>query len=370
MDTAKVYYADVRAEPRQNLLEKLHKLLVKAGIKEIDFQGKLVALKLHCGEPGNLAYIRPNYAARVAALVRELGGKPFLTDANTLYTGRRANAVDHLAAASENGFNRLATGCDFIVADGLWGTDYREIPISLKHCATAKIAAAIADADVLISLNHFKGHELTGFGGALKNIGMGSGSRGGKLEMHSASKPRIDEEKCTGCNVCVKNCSQHAITLTPDHKARIDYDLCIGCGQCVALCHYHAAQAVWNEAADTIGEKIAEYAFAVLRDKPAFHVTFITDVSPNCDCWHMNDAPIAPNLGFAASFDPVALDRACADLVNAAPIMPNSVLAETPCQPGEDKFAYLYPQIRWQVGLAHAEAIGLGTQAYELIAVK
>jgi len=368
--TASVYITDLRAKPGRNLLQKLTALLIKAGLDEIDFEGKLVALKIHFGEPGNLAYIRPNYVATIAALIRERGGKPFLTDANTLYSGRRHNAVDHLAAAQENGFNRIATGCDVIIADGLKGTEFREIPLNFKHCATAKIGSAIADADIIISLTHFKGHEMTGFGGALKNLGMGSGSRGGKLEMHSASKPQMKQENCVSCGICVRNCPQEAIAFNADRKAEIDYALCIGCGQCVALCNYDAAQVVWDEAADTAVEKIAEYTYAVVHGKPALHISFVMNVSPDCDCWNMNDAPITPDLGIAASRDPVALDRACVDLVNAAPIIPNSRLAETACQVGDDKFTHIHPKTQWQAGLNHAEEIGLGTQSYELHWVK
>ena len=187
MEKSKVYFTDLRTKPGLNLLDKLERLVKKAGIENIDFKNKFVAIKIHFGEPGNLAYIRPNYARRMVQIIKGLKGMPFLTDSNTLYTGRRANAIEHLEAAMENGFNPLTVGCNIIIADGIKGTDYREIEIHGKHCEKAKIGAAIADADIIISMNHFKGHEMTGFGGAIKNLGMGSGSRGGKLEMHSAS---------------------------------------------------------------------------------------------------------------------------------------------------------------------------------------
>ncbi|MEQ8203562.1 MAG: DUF362 domain-containing protein, partial [Smithellaceae bacterium] len=180
---SKVYFTDLRTRPDSNLQQKLRKLLKQSGLEKIKFKSKFTALKIHFGEPGNLAYIRPNYAATVVSYIRDLGGIPFLTDSNTLYSGRRSNAIDHLRAAEENGFSWTTTGANVIIADGLRGTEFREIKINQKHCKTAKIGSAIADADIIISLTHFKGHELTGFGGALKNIGMGSGSRGGKLEM-------------------------------------------------------------------------------------------------------------------------------------------------------------------------------------------
>ncbi len=253
-----------------------------------------------------------------------------------------------------------------IIADGLKGTEYREIPLAFKHCRTAKIGAAIADADVIISMNHVKGHDMMGFGGAIKNVGMGSGSRGGKLEMHSASKPRIKAEKCVSCGMCLRHCPQGAIHWNADHKAEIDYALCIGCGQCVAVCAYDAAQPVWNESSDIACEKMAEYAYAVLHDKPALHINFVMSVSPNCDCWDMNDAPIVADLGIAASRAPVVLDRACVDIINAAPALPNTALTDAGYREGEDKFATLFPRVRWQVTLDYAEAIGLGTQKYVL----
>jgi uncharacterized protein len=193
MAKAKVYFTDMRVTGK-NLLDKMEGTLRAAGFFDIDFKDKFVALKTHFGEPGNMSYIRPNFAARVVSLVESAGGKPFLTDCNTLYKGRRSNAVDHLLAASENGFNLLSAGCDVIIADGLRGADFREIEIGMKHVKRAKIGAAIVEADIVVSLTHFKGHEQTGFGGALKNLGMGSGSVGGKLEMHSDSKPAIHRD--------------------------------------------------------------------------------------------------------------------------------------------------------------------------------
>ncbi len=367
---SQVYFTNLRTKPGTNLLDKLEKLVKRAGIEQIDFKDKLVAIKIHFGEAGNLAYIRPNYAARIVEIVQALGGKPFVTDANTLYVGKRANAVDHLETAFKNGFNPISLGCPVIIADGLKGADFTEIPLGLKHCETAKIGTAIADADVFISLAHFKGHEMTCFGGALKNIGMGSGSRGGKLQMHSNSKPYIDLDACVGCRMCMKNCAQSAITMNSDNKAVIDYDLCVGCGQCIAVCDYNAARPNWDESSEYCTEKIAEYSLAVLKDKPNFHVNFVMDISPDCDCWNLNDLPIAADVGILASSDPVALDRASVDLVNAAPVIPGSRLDDTGYQAGEDKFRAIHPDTDWRPGLLHAEAIGIGTQDYELITVK
>ena len=366
---AKVFFTDLRTKPGSSMQQKLVRLMRQAGIGSIDFKDKFTAIKIHFGEPGNLAYIRPNYAASVVSLLRELGARPFLTDANTLYVGRRSNAVDHLRAAEENGFTWTSVGCNIVIADGLKGTDYREIEINQKHCRTAKIGSAIADADIIISMNHFKGHELTGFGGALKNLGMGSGSRGGKLEMHSASKPVMHKNNCVSCGICVRHCSQKAIKFDAEKKAEINYELCIGCGQCVAMCQYNAAQVVWNESADSANEKIAEYTLAVLRGKPNFHISFIMNVSPNCDCWSVNDAPVVPDLGIACSFDPVALDCACVDLVNAAAKLPDTALTDKKHVDGTDVFTCIHSNTNWRTGLEHASQIGLGSMGYELVRV-
>lgn len=369
MEKSKVYFTDLRARPGNNLLDKLKILVTKAGMQNINFKEKFVALKIHFGEPGNMAYIRPKYVASIVRLIKKWGGLPFLTDANTLYHGKRANAVDHLNTAMENGFNRIAVGCDVIIADGLKGTEYREIVINKKHCQAPKIGSAIADSDIIISLTHFKGHEMTGFGGTLKNIGMGSGSRAGKMEMHSTSKPRIKVGNCISCGVCIKNCSQGAIHFNRSKKAEIDYQKCIGCGQCVAVCQYSAAVASSDASGAIVQEKMVEYAYAVLEGKSHFHISFIMNVSPYCDCWSYNDMAIVPDIGMAASFDPVALDRACVDLVNEASPLRKSILEERNYQKGEDKFYHIHPDTNWKVGLQYAEELGLGCQNYDLVRI-
>jgi uncharacterized Fe-S center protein len=370
MSVSKVYFTNLRATPSQNLLKKLDALVIKAGIDTIDFEKKIVAIKIHFGEPGNLAYLRPNFAHRIVKMLKGKKAIPFLTDCNTLYFGRRSNGPSHLEAAFENGYNPLATNCPVIIADGIKGTEYRDIELNMEHCSSAKIGSAIADSDVIISMNHFKGHEMTGFGGALKNLGMGCASVGGKLFLHSGSSPEIYEENCTACRMCEKNCAYNAVSVGKDKIAHIDYDKCVGCGQCVAVCQYDSARVVWQGSSEMVCKKIAEYSFAVLKDKPSFHINFIMNVSPNCDCWGYNDYPLVPDLGIAASFDPVALDQACADLVKAAPALPGSSICENHTQgdlQNQDKFKKAHPDTSWQAGLDHAVKIGLGNTEYELI---
>jgi uncharacterized Fe-S center protein len=368
---SKVYFTNLRTNASLNLLDKLEKLVHKAGIDAIDFKNKFTAIKIHFGEPGNMAYIRHNYAAKLVETVEKLGAKVFLTDSNTLYTGRRSNAIDHLIAAAENGYNLFSVKAPIIVADGLKGTEYIELPIEGEFCKSAKIGAAIANADIFISLNHFKGHEQAGFGGALKNIGMGSASRGGKMELHSSSQPYIKKKHCTACKMCEKYCNYNAIKVTAEKFAKIDYAKCVGCGQCIAVCRFGSALPVWNNSSETMNKKVAEYCVALLKDKPNFHINLIINVSPDCDCWSSNDIALVSDIGFAASFDPVALDTACADMVTAAPSIPGSRGNEEGKLnlEGKDKFAHIHPNADWRTGLAHAEKMGLGSTKYELIEV-
>ena len=367
MTSAKVYYSDLRAAPDLNLPKKLRRLILKAGMDTIDFDRQYVAIKLHFGEPGNLSFLRPNWAKVVADTVKDLGGYPFLTDCNTLYVGRRKNALDHMDAAMENGFSPLSTGCQIIIGDGLKGTDETIVPIDGEYVKDAKIGTAVMDADVFISLNHFKGHEMAGFGGAMKNIGMGCGSRAGKMEMHAAGKPNVDADICIGCGKCVKNCAHEAISMT-GKNAFIDHNKCLGCGRCIGICPMDAIAAENDEAVDVMNCKMAEYTKAVLDGRPHFHISLVIDVSPECDCGAFNDYPLVPNIGMYASFDPVALDQACIDAVMAQPPLPGSAAGER-SHAHHDHTKIKHPDSDWKALIAHAEKIGLGTSNYELVKV-
>ncbi len=375
MEKSKVYFTDFRTRTNgPSLPGKLAKLIRKAGIGDIDMDGKFVAIKMHFGELGNISYLRPNYAKAVADVVKDLGGKPFLTDCNTLYPGSRKNALDHLDCAEENGFGMATTGCHVIIGDGLKGTDEVIVPIrNGEYLKEAYIGHAIMDADILISLTHFKGHEATGFGGALKNLGMGCGSRAGKMHQHNSGKPHVIEEDCRGCRQCAKECGSDAISYE-DGKAHIHQEICKGCGRCIGACNFDAIVNNNEDANEILGCKIAEYSQAVCDGRPTFHISLITDVSPNCDCHPENDAPILPNIGMFASFDPVALDQACADACLAATPIRNSQLGDNLAQPDwhhhHDNFLDSNPNVRWKETLEHAEKIGLGSRSYELITMK
>lgn len=368
MGKAKVYFADFRTTYKENLPQKLARLVKQAGMLEnINFENKYTAIKIHFGEPGNLSYLRPNYAKVIVDLIKQQGGSAFLTDCNTLYVGRRKNALDHLDSAYENGYNPFATGCHVIIADGLKGTDEALVSINGEYVKQAKIGRAIMDADIVISMNHFKGHICAGFGGALKNIGMGCGSRAGKMEMHSAGKPAVDAQACVGCGICAKNCAHSAISKV-DGKAQIDHSICVGCGRCIGECPKDAVKAAHDESNDILNCKIAEYAYAVLKDRPSFHINFVLDVSPSCDCHSYNDVPIVPNVGIFASFDPVALDLACAEAVNGQPIVAASKLGESEYDLG-DYFKNIHPDTNWTSAIDHAVKLGVGSREYELIKI-
>ena len=374
MEKSKVYFTDFRTRVGVSLTEKLQRLIKKAGITDIDMDGKFVAIKIHFGELGNLSYLRPNYAKAVADVVKECGGKPFLTDCNTLYPGSRKNALEHLDCANINGFNTITTVCQIIIGDGLRGTDDITVPVrNGEYCKEAYIGRAVMDADIFISLTHFKGHESTGFGGAIKNIGMGCGSRAGKMHQHNSGKPIVHDDLCRGCHRCAKECGSDAITYE-NGKAVINQDICKGCGRCIGACAFDAIENQnWN-ANEILGRKMAEYSQAVCDGRPTFHISLVRDISPNCDCHGENDAPILPDVGIFASFDPVALDQACVDACLHATPMPNSQLSDNLADPHwhhhHDNFLDSNPNVRWKETLEHAEKIGLGTREYELIQMK
>ena len=376
MEKAKVYYTDFRAKIGEGLPTKLKRLIKAAGIGDIDMDGKFVAVKMHFGELGNLSFLRPNYARAVVDVVKEFGGVPFLTDCNTLYPGSRKNAIEHLYCAWENGFTPMTVGCPIIIGDGLKGTDDIEVPVEGgEYIDKAKIGRAVMDADIFISLSHFKGHETTGFGGAIKNIGMGCGSRAGKKAQHMNGQPEIDHELCRGCRACLRECANDGLSFDEStRKMSINTQNCVGCGRCIGACNFDAIAFANYAATKDLNCRMAEYTKAVIQNRPNFHVSLIVDVSPNCDCHAENDAPILPNIGMFASFDPLALDQACVDACLKATPLPNSQLAEAMEKEDfcdhHDHFENTTPNSEYKTCLAHAEKIGLGTRDYESVVVK
>ncbi|UCD86348.1 MAG: DUF362 domain-containing protein [Desulfobacterales bacterium] len=364
-----VYFADLRAKPSGNLVDKVGRLLgavdLAARVKERAF----VAVKLHFGETGNTAYVRPVFVRKIVDMIKEAGGSPFLTDANTLYVGTRSDSVAHLRTATLNGFTYAVVDAPLIIADGLRGGNETAVTVNLKQFKKVYIGSEIVRADAIVSVAHFKGHELSGFGGTIKNLGMGCASRKGKLAQHSTVTPKVKRKKCEGCGECVEYCAQKAISLI-DEKAKINRKKCVGCGECIIVCPNQAIQIQWDQTIPVFLENMVEYTAGVLKGKKdsATFLNFIIQVSPACDCYSHSDAPIVPDIGIVASTDPVAIDQASADLVNNAEGLRTSCLTKN-FKPGKDKFRALYPKVDWEIQLEYAEEIGLGTRSYELIKI-
>jgi uncharacterized protein len=373
-----VFFSDLKVGFGKTLLDKLAVLLDRAHLKEKIDEKDLVAIKLHFGEKGNTAFIRPLFLRRVVDEIRKYKGKPFLTDTNTLYVGTRAEAVSHLTTAYENGFATPVVGAPLLIADGLRGNSAVTVNIDKPLFKAVSIAHAIHMADALISVAHFKGHELSGFGGTLKNLGMGCASREGKLSQHSDLSPKVKGKTCKGCSLCIPWCSQEAIAMkiveSADGKKRsiavIDPKKCIGCGECILTCPTESIEIRWNKDIPIFQKKMVEYAYgAVLRKKTkALYVNFLTQISPACDCCGFSDTPIVNDIGILSSEDPVAIDQASVDLVNAEDGNRASKLSKH-WEPGGDKFRALYPEVDWTIQLAYGEEIGLGTREYELVKI-
>ncbi|MGE5398298.1 MAG: DUF362 domain-containing protein [Chitinophagales bacterium] len=367
--SADVYYSGLRAGNRANLMDKLERLFHQAGLEETIDKNDLVAIKIHFGEPGNLAYIRPPYVRRMVDKIKSLKGRPFLTDTNTLYYGKRGNAVDHLESAVLNGFDYAVVGAPVVIGDGLQGLDFVKVKINGEHFKQVDVASAIYHADAMLVMTHFKCHEMTGAGGNLKNVGMGCASRNGKQQMHSDVLPRVNEEICKGCKKCSDWCPASALKVVKK-KALMDEKKCLGCGECVVMCPHNAIGISWRTTPRAMQEKMAEYTMGVLTNKKGKtgYITFVTDISPECDCYGFNDKPIVQDIGILAGKDPVAIDQACIDLVNRAQPAQGSVIENL--EQGKDKFEAVHPGIHWHYQLEHAEKLGLGSRQYNLVEVK
>jgi hypothetical protein len=364
---SKVYFVNIKTG-KESLLKKLEELYKKLNFSSLFEPGDLVGVKVHFGERGNTSFVKPLFIRPFLQMLKKEGGKPFLTDTNTLYLGGRFNAVDHLVTAVENGFSFATMGVPIVIADGLTGQEYYEIPVSGKHFSQVKIAAAVVHAQAFLVLSHFKGHGLSGFGGAIKNISMGFASRGGKQVMHSDALPEIDEEKCTLCGRCIKWCPKEAISFEEKEGNRIvgvDMEKCYGCGECRAACLVGAVSINWETDKNIFQEKMVEYALAVFREKQGKmgFVNFLVDISPDCDCWEYSDAPIVSNIGVLASLDPVALDQASLDLVNEAVGISSDLKGNM-----ENKFESLHG-VSGERLLEYAEEVGLGSRSYEIISI-
>ncbi|MDP2181331.1 MAG: DUF362 domain-containing protein [Actinomycetota bacterium] len=366
--SATVYFAPMRTTGKKSLVTRSGQLLERAGLREAVVDGDLVAIKLHFGEQGNTGFVQPVFLREVVARVKAVGGKPFLTDSNTLYRGQRANSVDHLACAIHNGFSYATVEAPIIIADGLDGRDAVDVPVSGTHFDSVRIGSAAVHADAMVVVTHVKGHEATGFGGALKNVGMGLGCRSAKQRMHSDFNPDVVADKCTACNRCVQWCPVGAMSIGTDRVAAVDRALCYGCGECVAACPYGAIGIQWKTTPEAIQEKIVEHVAGAVTGKEGkvVYLSFVKDVSPDCDCWHFSDASVVPDIGVLASADPVAVDQAAYDLVVAAPGVAGS--RGDGYGEGVDTFKEI-TGIDGTRAMEYGEEMGIGTRDYDLVRV-
>ncbi len=361
-----VYLARMRVRnPNENNYTKIQNLCTTAGLPSLINEGDLTALKLHFGEMGNDTHIRPIFVGAIVELVKNLSGKPFITDTNTMYIGSRHNAVDHLTTATRHGFVSAVVDCPVTIADGLVGNSYREVQINGRHFSAVKIAQDIIDADAMIVLTHVKGHALAGFGGAIKNLAMGCAPPMGKRDQHQGMQADINESLCVGCGYCVTQCPFGAIHI--GKKAIVDRSICYGCSACLQCCPEQAISFNWERDVPRFLERMVEYALGAVSgfQGKVLYVNFLMDITPDCDCVPWSDAPVVPDIGFLVSTDPVAIDAASVDLISQERGLSCSAL-HGHYEPGEDKFTGLWDYVQGRYILEYAERMGLGTSHYSL----
>jgi uncharacterized protein len=355
MSRSRVYFVPARREDGPEVLSaKAATALRATGFAQALEASDFTALKIHFGEKGNTGHIKPAWLKGVAEEIGARAPRLFLTDTNTLYVGSRSNSIEHIRLAWEHGFRPDVLDIPVIIADGLIGRDAREEKGSADRIATGKLASGILGADALLALSHVTGHVQTGIGAAIKNLGMGCASRAGKLDQHAVARPRVAAKACRDCGLCYEHCAASAIVRT-EGKARIDDALCVGCGECLVVCKHGAVRPRWDGDLRRVQEKVAEYALIVRRHfgPKLACLSFLLQVTKDCDCMAKNQPGIVEDIGICASLDPVAIDQAAADLVLGR-------------SRGGDPFRKGY-DVDWSYQLSHGQRIGLGSTDYELV---
>ena len=356
MSKATVYFMPVANGESAASLARKTATLCETAFPEVVRDGDLMAVKQHFGERDNTGYIKPEVTAEVCRFVKAKGGRPFVTDTNTLYRGRRSNTVDHLEMAREHGFTHESLGAPVVIADGLVGADQVLVPIEGgKHFTEVRLASAGYQAAGAIVVTHCKGHCNAGFGGSIKNVGMGFAARAGKLAQHDAGCPEFDHDKCTACGLCVKWCPADAIELR--EKATLLADRCIGCGECLALCPFNAIGFHWSIDGPVLIERICEHALGFVSGKRGRcgYLNYVIDLTRDCDCMGHKQTPDYPDVGIVAGTDLVAVDKAAADLANAR------------C--GKDIWSAWWPESDYSAQFTYSERLGVGTCDYEVVEV-
>lgn len=372
---SKVFFASIDAHEKKenNLLNRLERLYDALGFEKVLSPNEFVAIKTHFGEEGTTRYLRPIYVEKLVECLRRAGVKPFVTDTNTYYVDHRQNAVEHLYTAQRHGFYPPTVSAPIVIADGLLGSDLVEVPIGGEHFKSVKIGSALHEANAILVASHFKGHVVTGFGGALKNLGMGGASRAAKLKIHGAVA--LISDRCVGCGACIDSCHRDAISMAETgEKAVVDPEACDSCGECSIVCYNDAIDPDWDKGSvynkEEVQQRIVEYAHGVAAPKggKVCYFNFLLDVTPECDCEPWADHPIVKDIGVLASTDIVAIDQASVDLVNAQEGI-NETLLGSGHERGGDKFRALNG-VNWEAQLDHGEKMGLGSRRYELVEVK
>lgn len=353
---SKVYFIPTtNDEPLDSLCRKTDRLFEACDGDKVFAEGALTAIKLHLGEKPHTQYLSPTIVKTVVNRAKAAKARPFLTDTCTLYNGRRSNAVDYLQAAAEHGFTLDTVGAPVIIADGLIGGSQAMVAINKKHFREVPVALDAIHSHAIVVMTHITGHVLAGFGGTIKNISMGLCGRAGKLAMHAGSRPSIKQDKCIACGRCVRWCPAGAISVSD--TAVIDNGKCIGCGECYAICRENAVAFNWDASSTDFNEKMAEATLAVVKDKPGrvIYLNYAIKITEHCDCMGNVYPRIIDDLGIFASFDPVAVDKAVADLLER--------------KHGHNVFEKYWSKCDYRTQFQHGEAIGLGCQDYEVIEI-